>query len=171
VVSKRTNRTGPAHFRLRGRAGCPEPEELIIWARKKPGYSGQILPAQPVQDRPPRITRLVALAIRFEDLLRNGVVKDYSELARLGGVSRTRVTQIMNLRNLAPAIQAQLLFQSAGESLIQECGVRRMAEEKEWRRQMKMFRELPITVVAGDPCGSFSPTHFSHRLRNLTVTA
>jgi hypothetical protein len=36
----------------------------------------------------PRITRLLALAVRFEGLLREGTVRDYAELARLGGVSR-----------------------------------------------------------------------------------
>jgi hypothetical protein len=52
--------------------------------------------------RLPRIARLVALAIRFDQLLRSGTVEDYAELAHLGRVSRARVTQIMNLLNLAP---------------------------------------------------------------------
>ena len=57
----------------------------------------------------PRITKLMALAIRLEGLLQEGVAKDYADLARLGGVSRSRITQILNLRNLAPAIQERLL--------------------------------------------------------------
>ena len=60
--------------------------------------------------RVPRISRFMALAIHFEELIRNGVVTDYAELARLGHVTRARVTQIMNLRLLAPDIQEQLLF-------------------------------------------------------------
>jgi alkylated DNA nucleotide flippase Atl1 len=40
----------------------------------------------------------MALAIHFEDLIRQGVVTDYADLARLGHVTRARVTQIMNLR-------------------------------------------------------------------------
>ena len=55
--------------------------------------------------RVPRISRLMALAVRLEGLVRAGRVKDYAELARLGGVSRARVTQVLNLRNLAPSIQ------------------------------------------------------------------
>ncbi len=51
----------------------------------------------------PRITKLMALAIRLEGLMQEGVAKDYADLARLGGVSRSRITQILNLRNLAPA--------------------------------------------------------------------
>src|ERR1022692_1512914 len=48
--------------------------------------------------RLPRITRLLALAVRFEGLLQEGTVRDYADLARLGGVSRARITQIMSLR-------------------------------------------------------------------------
>lgn len=59
--------------------------------------------------RLPRITRLLALAVRFEGLLQDGTVCDYAELARLGGVSRARITQIMSLRNLAPVIQERIL--------------------------------------------------------------
>jgi hypothetical protein len=144
-----TNRTGQARIRLRARAG-PKPEELIIWVRKKV-KSRQ---AQPVMAPLPRVTRLMALAIRFEDLLRKGVVKDYSELASLGGVSRARITQIMNMRNLAPAIQEQLLFMPAGDTLVHERALRRIAGEKDWRRQRKMFGEPKITAVDGNPNGA-----------------
>jgi hypothetical protein len=37
-------------------------------------------------------------------------VTDYADLARLGHVTRARVTQIMNLLNLAPDIQEELVF-------------------------------------------------------------
>jgi hypothetical protein len=53
---------------------------------------------------------LMALAIRFEGLLRDGTAADLSELARLAGVTQPRMTQIMNLNHLAPDIQEQLLF-------------------------------------------------------------
>jgi len=51
----------------------------------------------------------MALAIRFEQLIRDGVVSDQSELARLGSLSRARLTQLMNLNNIAPDIQEELL--------------------------------------------------------------
>jgi hypothetical protein len=60
--------------------------------------------------RLPRITRLMALAIHFDGLIQSGVVANYAELARLGNVTRARMTQIMNLLNLAPSIQEELLF-------------------------------------------------------------
>lgn len=37
--------------------------------------------------RVPRISRFMALAIHFEELIRSGVVSDYAELARLGHVT------------------------------------------------------------------------------------
>jgi hypothetical protein len=36
----------------------------------------------------PRVARLMALAIRFEELLRAGTVKDFADLSRLGRVTR-----------------------------------------------------------------------------------
>jgi hypothetical protein len=71
-----------------------------------------------LQDRPaatvppgrvPRIARLMALAIRLEEQVRTGVVGSYSELAAAGHVTRARISQIMNLVNLAPDIQEALL--------------------------------------------------------------
>jgi hypothetical protein len=59
--------------------------------------------------RLPRITRYMALAIYYEDLIRQGHVHDYAEIAALGHVTRARVTQIMNLRLLAPDIQETLI--------------------------------------------------------------
>jgi hypothetical protein len=60
--------------------------------------------------RVPRVAKLMALAIRFDQLIRDGVVADQAELARVGHVSRARLTQIMNLLNLAPDIQDQILW-------------------------------------------------------------
>ena len=70
-------------------------------------------PPPTVPERPkgrlPRITRYMALAIYYEDLIRQGHVHDYAEIAALGHVTRARVTQIMNLRLLAPEIQEEIL--------------------------------------------------------------
>jgi len=46
--------------------------------------------------------------LRFETLIRSGEVRDYAALARLGHVSRARISQIMNLLHLAPDIQEVL---------------------------------------------------------------
>ena len=59
--------------------------------------------------RVPRVARWMALAIRFEGLLERGEIADCAELARLGHVTRARVSQIMALLSLAPDIQEEVL--------------------------------------------------------------
>lgn len=94
-------------------------------------------PAQPAA-RIPRVAKLMALAIRFDQLIRDGVVADQAELARLGHVSRARVTQIMNLLNLAPAIQEELLFLppvDRGRDAVTERDLRAIVMEVNWAEQ------------------------------------
>jgi hypothetical protein len=57
-----------------------------------------------------RVTRLTALAIRLDGLIRTGEVRDQAAVARLGRITRVRVTQIINVVFLVPDIQEQLLF-------------------------------------------------------------
>jgi len=58
----------------------------------------------------PRVTRLRALAIKLADDINAGRVKDLADIARLGSITRPRVTQIMNLLGLAPDIQEAIIF-------------------------------------------------------------
>ncbi len=44
-------------------------------------------PIVPPVERVPRIARLMALAVKFDQMIQSGQVKDQSELARLGHVS------------------------------------------------------------------------------------
>jgi hypothetical protein len=104
---------------------------------------GQTMPEQPAVGRVPHISRLMALAIRVEQLVREGKVKDYAELARLGHVSRARISQIMNLLNLAPDIQEAILFLPAverGRDPVKEWQVRPVAAEPDWRAQRRAAR-------------------------------
>ena len=64
----------------------------------------------PESGRVPRIARLLALALRFDGLVQAGTVKNYADLASMGHVTRARISQIMNLRLLAPDIQEEILF-------------------------------------------------------------
>jgi hypothetical protein len=68
----------------------------------------------PGRVRIPRVSRLMALALRCEQLLRDGTIRDQAELARLGQVSRARVSQILALVHLAPDLQEELLFFRGG---------------------------------------------------------
>src|SRR5215469_17185330 len=60
--------------------------------------------------RVPRVARLMALALRLDELVRTGQVANYSALAALGHVTRARICQILNLIHLAPDLQEGLLF-------------------------------------------------------------
>jgi hypothetical protein len=93
----------------------------------------------------PRLSKLMALAIRFEGLVERGKLRDYADLARLGYVTRARITQIMNLRNLAPDIQEELLFLPRtvkGRDPICETDMRPIVTVPYWQRQRKMWAEL-----------------------------
>lgn len=101
----------------------------------------------PVRDTPagrvPRISRLMALAIHFDGLLRSGGVRDQADIARLGHVTRARVTQIMNLLHLAPDIQEDLLHLprlTAGDDPIPERHIRPIVAEPRWGRQRQLWR-------------------------------
>ena len=103
--------------------------------------------SKPALERIPRISRYMALAIHFEDLIRQGVVTDYADLARLGHVTRARVTQIMNLRLLAPEIQEQLLFMETAVDpveLIQLKWLQAVATHFNWEGQRKHWQSLRV---------------------------
>ena len=98
-------------------------------------------PTKATAGRPARIASLLALAHRFEGMVRSGVVRDYAELARLGHVTRARVTQIMNLLNLTPEIQEYVLgLTSEHRREITERDLRPIAAEVRWDRQRDLFR-------------------------------
>jgi hypothetical protein len=95
--------------------------------------------------RVPRLSRLMALAIRFEQLIHDGEVTDYAELARLGHVTRARITQVMNLLLLAPDIQEQILFLPRiehGRDRIHLRQLQPIAQVLEWRKQRRLWQEL-----------------------------
>ncbi len=102
--------------------------------------------------RVPCVSRLMALAIRFDQLIRDGVVTDQAELARLGHVTRARLTQIMNLLCLAPDIQELLLYlpmTERGRNAITEKQLRPIAATPSWSKQRQAWQRHPC--AAGPP--------------------
>lgn len=94
--------------------------------------------------RVPRVAKLMALAIRFDDLLRTGQVHDMSELARLAHVTQPRMTQIMNLLHLAPDIHEEILHLSPvtdGRDPITERDLRPIAALHSWATQRVVWLE------------------------------
>lgn len=125
------------HFERRGRGSRKEMHD------GKPPALAPRLPG-----RIPRVARFMALAIRFDDLLASGAVADYAELARLAHVTRARITQIMNLRMLAPDLQEALLFLPCierGRDPLHLGQLQPIALTPDWRRQRRMWEELART--------------------------
>jgi site-specific DNA recombinase len=101
--------------------------------------------SRPREGRVPRVSRLMALAIKFEKLVRERRLRGYAEIARLGEVSRARLSQIGSLLNLAPAIQEALLFLPKtviGHDRVTEKQMRKIARLIDWERQQVLFRGI-----------------------------
>ena len=59
--------------------------------------------------RPARVARMLALAHRLQEAIDRGDYQDRAELARVLGVTKARVSQILDLTLLAPEIQEEIL--------------------------------------------------------------
>ena len=91
------------------------------------------------------MARLLALAHHFERLLAEGIVPTQGELAELAGVTRPRVTQILNLLLLAPDVQEELLFLPAAErglEPITERTLRYVLRTPVWSEQRARWAEI-----------------------------
>jgi len=103
---------------------------------------------RPEPGRIPRVARLMALALKFDALLHDKVVADLAALARLGQVSRARISQIMNLTCLATDIQEDILFLPrtfTGYDAIKLADLQPVALEPDWQRQRELWKRLKTT--------------------------
>ena len=113
-----------------------------------------LLAVSPAPGRLPRVTQVLALAIHFHEMLRHGEAKDYADLARLGGLCRERVSQIMRLIYLAPDIQVELLYlppTTTGRFPISETSMRKIAGLLSWSDQRERWRALKNEYVLSGP--------------------
>jgi hypothetical protein len=125
-----------------------EQEIPLNWVRRA-GRPAKPKPAPTrLPPRIPRIARLLALAIKFQGMVDRGEVRDYADLARLGFVTRARLTQVMNLLLLDPKIQEQILFSERDtEREIIERSVRSAVLNVCWLDQVRALRgSLPRKV-------------------------
>lgn len=124
-------------------------------------HHGKVLarrgPTPPPAAAPPRISKLMALAIHLDDLVARGQLPDYATAARLGQVSRARITQIVNLTLLAPDIQEELLFLPKTSREVGGLNTRHLqplAREPDWQcqraRWKQLKRQLPATIFTGE---------------------
>jgi hypothetical protein len=122
----------PVHFH---RCGHGSRKEMRSGVERPPLPPGRV----------PRVSRLMALALRLDELVRTGQVGSYSALASLGHVTRARVSQIMSLLHLAPDIQEALLFlppTQRGRDPILLADLLPIAAAFDWRKQRRLWRKL-----------------------------
>ena len=119
--------TSQIQFQLRPRHKKDEPEAALQRGKR------------------PRVAEVLALAISFNDMIRRGIAKDYSDLARLGCISKERVSQIMRLVWLAPDIQHEILTlpqTPCGRFDVGEVAVRGLAGKTLWGDQRVAWAHL-----------------------------
>ena len=122
----------PVHFH---RCGHGSRKELRSGTAASPLPPGRV----------PRVARLMALALRFDELVRSGQISTYSELALLGHVTRARICQILNLLYLAPDLQEGLLFlppTQRGRDPLILADLMPIAATLDWRKQRRLWRQL-----------------------------
>ena len=93
----------------------------------------------------PQVTRILALAIHFDDMIRRGDAKDYADVARLTCLCRERVSQVMRLTYLSPDIQIEILYlppTPRGRFPISETAVRKIANLLSWADQRREWARL-----------------------------
>jgi hypothetical protein len=102
--------------------------------------------------RVPRVAKLLALAHRFEAMLREGVVSSYAELAQLGQVTPARVSQVLALLGLASDIQEAILFLPRtvrGRDPLQMYDLLPLTMVLDWKMQRRLWTQLLATRSCG----------------------
>ena len=90
----------------------------------------------------------MALVIRFEHLIQDGVVEDQGEIARLGHVTPARLSQIMGMLSLAPDIQEAILFLprvDEGRDTVAERVLRRVMGSLDWSVQRERWSVILLS--------------------------
>ena len=109
---------------------------------QRPEFDHDAPRPDPIPDSIPSLTKMLVLAHQIQRAVESSPLSDYAEIARQIGVSRARVSQIMKLRQLSPAIQNTILCQPEGVAHLRERQVRNIPRETDWRAQELMFEAL-----------------------------
>jgi len=129
-----TTVTRPIHFRVR------QTRRRIVTEPAPPPPPGRV----------PRVARLMALAIKFDKMLQDGMVGSQTDLAALARVTQPRMTQIMNLLHLAPDIQEEILFLppvTEGRDPVTERELREIVTLWHWTSQRESWRDRYSSII------------------------
>lgn len=124
-----------------------EPEAKVVTGqlhRVRRGRRKRFEPAPPPapERRPARVALQLALAHAVQRAIDRGELKDQADAARRLGLTRARLTQLMDLTLLAPEIQERILFPDPadGEGSSSERELRVATGSPSWRAQLTVFR-------------------------------
>lgn len=126
-------------FRRRG-------ESALVAARgaqaRGAGRTAQASPNTPTAptaapNAPTPAARVLALAYAVEQQVRAGTLRNYREAARRLGISHARMSQIMALLLLAPAIQVDVIV---GRATWSEVRLRAASQQTDWAGQQAGLR-------------------------------
>jgi len=94
--------------------------------------------------RPAHVARQLALAHHLQRAIDDGVVADRAAVARKLGLTRARVTQLLDLLLLAPDLQLAVLELEAVDGIepASEGPLRKIAHHPLWAAQQSQFNEL-----------------------------
>jgi hypothetical protein len=95
--------------------------------------------------RVPRVARLLAFAHEIDRRVRARELDDLAHAARVFGLTRARVTQLVSLTLLAPSIQEAILAMppvTEGRDPTTERGLRAIVAEPVWEGQVAIWKSL-----------------------------
>jgi hypothetical protein len=84
--------------------------------------------------------------------VKRGEAEDYADLARLGGVTRERLSQIMKLTWLAPDTQQEISHLSptpGARYAVSELAMRRIGNVLSWAEQRWQWQALKKLLLGG----------------------
>jgi len=95
-------------------------------------------------EKPPKIkANPILQALKFQEILSSKKAKSKNELAKKIGLSRVRITQIMNLLKLNPEIiQRFSSFEPAAFNFLTERRLRPLTRIKDKNTQIAIFRKM-----------------------------
>lgn len=121
-----------------------EPKSRLARRRAMAAKATTTAAPKPVRRYPARVARQLALAHALQKRVASGEFRDYADMARALGLTRARVTQLMDLLLLAPDIQAEILHLSfpPGKQPICERHLRQVARSPIWAEQRTRWAEI-----------------------------
>lgn len=94
--------------------------------------------------KPARVARMLAFAHKLQEAIDNGEYIDRADAARKLGLTRARVSQLLDLLMLAPDIQEKILFMERvdGVEPTSERALRDVIKQLNWQSQVDSWRKI-----------------------------